>query len=227
MARLLGVIGDNATSTPVHGAHPLSAGRPQPTALATMLAQQVTGSGLFYESHLAALVRGEMSRTRVMREAEMRLEQAATSGSERTANDRHAARDAGGTNTTIDPRLAPLVRQQLELLAGNVFQWQGEAWSGTPMRWSIEQPPERHGEAATPEPTTAHEAITSLSLTMPGLGLVEAKLRLGTEAVEIDVWTESDTGRRLLAADRETLRRRLRDAGLGEATVRLISESAT
>ena len=230
LARLLGDVGlkaDSPAAPAVTRAQPLAVGAPRAPALAPMLAQQVTGSGLFYESHLAAWVRGQFPLARLIDESKTRLGPDSGSGSGATAGGSQASSDAGASQSaataSIDPRLATLVRQQIELLAGGVFQWQGEAWAGVPMRWSIES--EREGESAEVEAVAP--ATTELSLDLPGIGAFEARLRVAGDHVTVTAWAQNGPGRDLVAADLGTLRRRLRDAGFGESSVRLVTEAGT
>lgn len=221
LARLLVDLGPGREASAVTAAQPLSAGVPRPATLAGLLAQQVTQSGLFYESHLAAWVRGQLPRARLTDEPQVRLAHA------RSPADRGAGQSSqgGGLSTAatgpIDPKLAPLVRQQIELLASGVFQWQGEAWPDAPMRWTVER---YEGEATGADPSTS--VTTSLSLHLPGIGAFEAKLRLTGDRVSVAAWAEPGAGRALIAADLETLRRRLQDAGLAASSVRLVTEPA-
>lgn len=195
---------------------------PRPAELSALLAQQVTASGLFYESHLAAWVRGQFPKSRLADEPQARLAfTPAPSGAAGTPGGDTAA--AGNAAPAIvDPRLAALVRQQLELLSSGVFQWQGEAWSGAPMRWTIESESDgrpRENDGAAP-------ASTALALDLPGIGAFEARLRVAGDRVSVAAWAERGAGRELIAADLETLRRRLREAGFDRSSVRLMAEPA-
>lgn len=220
LARLLGEVSTARQSAAVAGVRPLIGDIPRAADLATILGQQVAGSGLFYESHLAAWVRGQFPRARLADEPQARLASAPATG----GSGHGPAGDTSGASPTasapIDPHLATLVRQQVELLASGVFQWHGEAWADAPMRWSIEQGPE--DEASTDDAP----ATTALSLDLPGIGAFEARLQLAGGRVSVAAWAERGDGRDLVAADLKTLRARLEAAGFGAASVRLIAEPA-
>ncbi|HRV79727.1 MAG TPA: flagellar hook-length control protein FliK, partial [Thauera sp.] len=82
----------------------------------------------------------------------------------------------------IPERLMPVVHQQLDALATQQYVWQGQAWPGQPIEWVIEDPQgegSREGEDA--EPTWN----TTLRLTMPRLGGVEAQLHLTPAGVAL------------------------------------------
>ncbi|AWN15998.1 flagellar hook-length control protein FliK [Salinisphaera sp. LB1] len=226
LARLLGEVTIGHEPLPVTRAQPLAAGAPRPSDLAALLAQQVTSSGLFYESHLAAWVRGRFPRARLEAESQARpgagsSQQSTTAQADPQGAPAPESPQANANAASIDPRLATLVRQQIELLAGGVFQWQGEAWAGAPMRWSIE--PESDGPAAG-EPEGSLPVTTALSLDLPGLGAVEARLQVAGDHISVAAWAEDGAGRRLMAADMARLRRRLRQAGFGAPSVRLVTE---
>ena len=76
----------------------------------------------------------------------------------------------------------PVVHQQLDALATQQYVWQGQAWPGQPIEWVIEDPQgegSREGDDA--EPTWN----TTLRLTMPRLGGVEAQLHLTPAGVAL------------------------------------------
>jgi len=81
----------------------------------------------------------------------------------------------------IPERLLPVVHQQLDALATQQYVWQGQAWPGQPMEWIIEDP-ERDG---TEGETAEANWNTTLRLTLPRLGGVEASLHLTPAGVAL------------------------------------------
>lgn len=110
------------------------------------------------------------------------------SASARAALDEAAAPRGG----TIPDRLMPVVHQQLDALATQQYVWQGQAWPGQRFEWWIEDP-QHEGEHAGDEPEKTWN--TTLRLTLPRLGGVEARLQLTPAGVAL----------RLVANDRATL----------------------
>lgn len=219
LARLLGQVETSRQSTAVRAEQPLAkADSPRPSALAAALDAAVTTSGLFYESHLAAWVRGQWPRARLVGEPQARWP---TDADTNQGAGGHGASPASGA-ASVDPRMALLVRQQIDLLAGGVFQWQGEAWPEAPMRWSIEPDDEHPAET---EGESVRAATTALSLTLAGIGVFEARLRVAGDSVSVAAWVEQGAGRDLIAADLDTLRRRLGAAGFDRPRVDLIAEA--
>ncbi|MBV7486313.1 flagellar hook-length control protein FliK [Bordetella sp. BOR01] len=179
------------------GSHAL----PMPPAamLAGALRQALQGSGLFYESHLGDLAFGQRTVDQVRSEPQASLPRppatptafenrsgqaapaASAAGEMPGAGSSHGASSAGthlSAPAGIHPDAAPLVRQQLDILANQALAWQGEAWPGTPMEWEVRRDA-REGAAEA----ETHWA-TRLKLELPRLGLVEARLSLaGDELV--------------------------------------------
>ena len=86
----------------------------------------------------------------------------------------------------------PVVHQQLDAFATPQYVWQGQAWPGQRFEWWIEDP-QHEGEQAGEEAENAWN--TTLRLTLPRLGGVEARLHLTPAGVAL----------RLVADDTATL----------------------
>lgn len=104
---------------------------------------------------------------------------------------------------TVPERLMPIVHQQLDALGTQTYVWQGQAWPGQNLEWEIEDP--SGGEQGGGE--NGEEWNTTLRLTMPQLGGIEARLHLTSAGVAL----------RLLADDPDTV------TALEEASARLDS----
>lgn len=82
---------------------------------------------------------------------------------------------------SIPDDLRPLVQQQLEAAATQRLTWHGEVWPKQMMEWEIERDaPEM--EAATDEPAAWR---TSLRLTLPRLGEIDARVHLSGQNVHL------------------------------------------
>lgn len=129
------------------------------------------------------------------------------------------ASQAGSTALAgIHPDAIPLVRQQLEALANQAFQWQGQAWDGANMNWEIQrrEPEEGQSEAVA---TWA----TRLNLELPRLGNVEARLSLADNRLVLRLVAPSSAP--LLQEHLNVLRERLLSQGL-QLTDTAISSAA-
>jgi len=136
--------------------------------LARALGQTVATSGMFYESHLADLAFGKRSPEQLADEPQARL-----SGLDGPPV------HGGALAALPTPEAALWVRQQLEVLAYQMFCWQGEAWPGAPMDWEIR----RHdGEDADGD---AQTWASRLKLTLPRLGDVQVNISLVGDALSM------------------------------------------
>jgi len=111
----------------------------------------------------------------------------------------------------IPERLMPVVHQQLDALATQQYVWQGQAWPGQPIEWVIEDPQgegSREGDDA--EPTWN----TTLRLTMPRLGGVEAQLHLTPAGVALRLRADDPATIRALDAGGAALASALEAANL-------------
>lgn len=199
---------------------PLLASPPTSGAqLAPLLRQALGQSGMFYESHQAQWVMGARDTASLMREPQAQAATAqtatgrpagtpapATSTPQTAAPNAQAAAAEGGEHAgaaaraatdeaapvranPIPERLLPLVHQQLDALATNQYVWQGQAWPGQQMEWVIEDPERdgREGEASDPGWNT------TLRLTLPRLGNIEAQMHLTAAGVALRLRTDDET----------------------------------
>lgn len=85
-----------------------------------------------------------------------------------------ALANPGAAVVTIPDDLRPLVQQQLEAASTQRLAWHGDIWPGQEMQWEIERDAGQ-GDAVADEPAGWR---TSLRLTLPRLGEVEARVHL-------------------------------------------------
>ena len=202
-------------------------------ALAPLLKQAISESGLFYESHQARWLSGETdAAATLMREPQGRSPAAGTqppaTGAAATAGTTASSAATGTTSPTrrrpgpsprakrprssapkrpLPPRHAPRRRfpidccrwctQQLDALATNHYAWRGMAWPGQRVEWDIDDP---SGDSAEKTRGRAGGWRSSLRLTLPKLGAVEARLHLTDAGVSLHF--VADEGRRRATAAR-------------------------
>jgi hypothetical protein len=115
----------------------------------------------------------------------------------------------------IHPQAVTLVHQQLDLLATAVFRWNGQAWPGVSMDWSIHQEiDEREGRGATEEAEAPRPWSTTVSLDLPRLGSVDLRLSLAGPSVQARLKAREASTIARLRADSGELSLRLQTAGL-------------
>lgn len=171
------------------------------TALPQRLHQTLRESGLFYESHLARWTRGTFELADLRREPQARL-----------AGGTHTLATAAGlSNMPIDA--ARLAGQQLLMLEGSPFLWQGFAWPGQWLEWQVR---EQAGDGAGPG-EEAQPWVTELRLTLPRLGGVGAKLSLAGDRLSIGLSASEAGTREAMNAALPGLEQAMRAAGLKPA----------
>lgn len=179
----------------------LAAGGPSARALGQALRNALQTSGLFYESHLTDMVFGRKNPATLQNEPQARMTRdtahasAQTRSRGETASAGRASADApapsGSSSASSTPGapingihqdLTVLVRQQLDVLANQTLNWQGEAWPGTPMEWEVERDP-YGADRESAVPTWA----TRVKLDLPRLGLVDARLNLAGDQIVLQL----------------------------------------
>lgn len=111
----------------------------------------------------------------------------------------------------IPERILPVVHQQLDALATQQYVWHGQAWPGQAIEWRIDDP---GGEGEGDGGGDGKEWHTSLRLTLPRLGGVEAHLYLGAAGLALRMQAEDATAAEALQAGRPALESALEAIGL-------------
>ncbi|MBI4742114.1 MAG: flagellar hook-length control protein FliK [Betaproteobacteria bacterium] len=139
------------------------------------------------------------------------VDAAQTAGAGAGINADKAAPGASQPAQLVAAPALPLVQQQLEALATQNFIWQGQAWPGQTMRWEIE---EDAGQRGSDGEETASRWQTSLRLTLPRLGEIDARIGLQGPQIALAL-AAGNTGTQALLRDAtEALRGQLDAAGL-------------
>jgi len=201
---------------------PLLASPPADGArLSGTLAQTLSASGLFYESHQAEWVAGRRDLAQLRQEPQARLTQGAAAGgpgnaaSPAAAVGLRAAANALRQEQSIDPRTVPIVQQQLAALDSAKVVLHLEVWPGQWMQWEVDD--EQPGAAR--EPDEAQTWNTQLRLQLPQLGELKAALTLSGDGVRIRLESGSADSADLLRAHRGDLHLALVAAGVPPAGI--------
>lgn len=198
--------------------------------LAPALRQSVTESGLFYESQQSRWMAGKVTTESLLRQPQGELSSVATapnpatpartassagwlamvasSEAEATAADTRAAQGSNASATASATaarspameRLLPVMHQQLDALATHHYIWQGQVWPDQTMELEIEDPRDQ-SSAGDDNPAWK----TTLRLTLPQLGGVEAKLELDRSGIRIRLSADGADAVRSLNTGREAL----------------------
>lgn len=112
------------------------------------------------------------------------------------------AEAAAARPAAVSERALPLVHQQLDALATNQYVWNGMAWPGQKIEWVIEDPrDEREGE----DGNTPDDWNTTLRLSLPRLGGMEARLHLTSAGVALRLRADEPAALAALEAGRADL----------------------
>lgn len=190
-----------AQTAALNGGQPLLAAAPQgpgdSALLASRLSSALEQSGLFYESHQARWLAGKLDTAALMQEPQGRNPTpAAAPATAPGGTDTITPRAANEGLAPIPERLLPLVHQQLDAVATQNFVWQGQVWPGQTMEWEIEDPAADGRSGDEPD----QNWTSTLRLSLPRLGGVEARLHLTPAGVAMRLIADSDTTRQALAA---------------------------
>jgi hypothetical protein len=164
-----------------------------PHRFARALAHAVSGSGVFFESHLAEWARGQRDSLPLIAEAFSRAA-ALTSA-------RQVESPASGDVA---------FRQQIASLITGELGFQFVAWAGQSATLLVGREPEPAPQAAAGE----RGYVARVDLDLPGLGAVGAILKLRPCGIEVDLRSPAPTAAALMSADRESLGQALSSAGL-------------
>lgn len=187
----------------------VNAAQQPPPKVAEDLQQGVAKSGLFYESHLKDFADGRTSLAEIKQEPQAKMSQT-------LASSEHAAASARPQAPTQE--LGNLVQRQLNGLENQQLQFQGMAWPGQPMQMVIEQEKtEADREGNGQQEMQAWS--TSLSLNLPALGGMAARIRLVGQTVQVSFAAEDEQAGQLITQNASRLEAGLASAGLALASL--------
>lgn len=112
--------------------------------------------------------------------------------------------------TSVPERLVPVVHQQLDAMATQTYVLQGQAWPGQMFELEIEDPDEgdQEGESGN------QDWKTTLRLTLPRLGSVEAQIQLDKSGIALRLSADDADTVETLLTERESLATALEAANL-------------
>jgi len=267
IASLFSSQGEASTSTALTRGQPLLAQTPASAAglaqkLAPQLAQAVTVSGLFYESHQVQWALGQRPLASLLSEPQGQHSHPDTLATLNTPSAARAVPAAGAENPALVTRretvasspppasllqtllggetaksgaataelpvsnqavldrslpddLRPLVQQQLDAAATQRLAWHGEIWPKQTMNWEIERDAAQGNDAAG-EAAVWH---TTLRLTLPRLGAIDARVQLSGQTIRLALQAPSNSSAADLQNAIPALQQALATAGLTLSSV--------
>jgi hypothetical protein len=250
IGRLLPPEGETPQPAALNRGQPLMMQAPTTGAeLAPALQKAVAQSGLFYEAHQAQWVAGQRPLASLRAEPQGQLPPPALPASEtqgkaataaatppRTEPTGRAAESAArpdnppqttsGTTTqqpALPDSIRGIVQQQLDAVATQRLAWHGEVWPGQTVDWAIQRDAVEERDAASAAPAEESRWSTSLRLTLPRLGAVDAVLQLNGHRLSIRIAADADAAGSL-RAQAGSLNEALAGAGLDIQTLEIRDE---
>ncbi len=194
------VVGNN---TPIIGST-----MPATPEIAASLKQAITQSGVFYESHLAAWVSGQMSLPAIKQEPQAQLVN--QTNALITSADLANSAVAKQADVTNNPVLNNLLNAQLHTLENNHIMWQGQAWQGQTMQWAISQDSPQQSNQESTQSTWRSD----VKFELPGLGTITATLRLNGEHLSVQIRTDNESATNTLQTNSQSFQNALAAAGI-------------
>lgn len=156
--------------------------------IAQGLRQAVVNSGLFYESHLNEMAQGARSVAAIMQEPQ---------------NQNPA-------------QISTLMSQQLAMLEQHRLSWHGEIWPGQKMDWDVVVQERKDAEANEQQDAEISDrpVLSEMTLQLPQLGKITAKLRIVNNHVSIDFSVEQSTTLDILQNKSHGLTKAVLNSGL-------------
>ena len=234
IGQLLPAEGESPQPAPLTRGQPLLAQPPANAAeLAPALAKAVSQSGLFYEAHQAEWVAGRRPIETLQAEPHSQSQVTATTnrsvspavpttpgfvpttspGVDRGSENPSPQAMTTNPAQTVPEQLRPIVQQQLEAIATQRLAWHGEVWPDQFMDLEIERErtEDRNPELANNE---AQRWNTTLRLTMPRLGAVDATLQLAGNGLRVKLNAGSIVAAADLRGGTQELAQGLKNVGL-------------
>ncbi|MFZ6767009.1 flagellar hook-length control protein FliK [Undibacterium sp. Di26W] len=148
---------------------------------AAKLQNQISASGLFYESHVAEWAQGKRDITDIRNEPQSQL------GTSRAADSLQT-----GNATPVNKEMGQIIHQQLNVLEQNVVRWQGELFPGQKIDWEIRKESEQARHNQIDSEDSSWQSVVSFDL--PNLGKVTATINLQSNSVGLSLRAaQSDT----------------------------------
>ncbi|PKO46947.1 MAG: flagellar hook-length control protein FliK [Betaproteobacteria bacterium HGW-Betaproteobacteria-22] len=161
--------------------------QPQNAALiAQGLRQAVVNSGLFYEAHLNEMAKGARTVAALLQEPQ---------------NQQSA-------------QIPALTAQQLTMLEHQRLYWHGQAWPGQTMDWDVYAEEREHEEAGQQSESESRPFVSELTLHLPRLGKVSAKLRVVDTHVTVELQAKEAQTFNKMQQSSAVLKQAIADSGL-------------
>lgn len=195
------------------------------------LQQTVQQSGMFYEAQLARFAFGQGSLHTLTQQPQnqsassQKPAQRSPTETQHTSPTTHTAATPATTTDSSDSPHSLLIRQQLEVLANQQFQWRGEAWQNVPLDWLIQRKQQHEGSPNHKRTVSSQQWDSHLRLQLPLLGNIEIAVTLVDKQVSLRI--VAPDGHDALQAHLPTLQGRLAALDFNLHTLTMQEDSAS
>lgn len=136
----------------------------QTETIAAKLQQQVSGSGLFYESHLAAWSNGQLAKEQLQKEPQAHLPL--------------LTQDSNGQVQALNKEVLQIVQQQLQTLDNQQIRWTGELLPGQRFDWQLQREQARPEHGGGAQQQAVPYWTSKVTINLPTLGSISAVFQL-------------------------------------------------
>lgn len=149
-------------------------------ATASKLQNQISKSGLFYESHVAEWAQGKRSISEIKAEPQSRDDPSKISDIR-----------SGTGLSSVSKEMGQIIHQQLNVLDQNIVRWHGELFPGQKIDWEIKKETKETRHLQEPDDTNWQSVVR---FELPNLGPVTATIHLQSNNLGLSLRAEqSDT----------------------------------
>lgn len=170
-------------------------------ALNLQLKNQITSSGLFYESHVAAWLIGKFQQEKLRQEPQ--------------ANIPLELKDQilNKTDNIHHEKAVQLIHQQLDVGENNRINWHGMLFPDAPMEWSVSEDQTSSTESKFKE-ESQNSWNSTIRLSLPALGDIEIRLQLQSQHLSLNIKAKQTHCVDILKESQNILNQSLQNTGI-------------
>ena len=169
-------------------------------ALNLQLKNQISSSGLFYESHVAAWLLGKFQQQKLLQEPQ--------------ANIPLELRDQilNKVDNIHHEKVVQLIHQQLDVGENNRINWQGMLFPNAPMEWDVSEEQTSSSESRSGE-ESQHNWNSTIRLSLPAMGDIDIRLQLQSQNLSLNINAQQTHSVDILKEKKNILSQSLQNTG--------------
>lgn len=164
------------------------------------LKHQITSSGLFYESHVAAWTQGKFQQQKLFQEPQ--------------ANIPIELRESilNKTDNILHEKIVQLIHQQLDVGENHKINWQGMLFPNAPMEWVVKEEKSNTSKKNVDKEKNTNWNST-IRLSLPTLGEIEVRLQLQNEFLSLNIAAKKTDSVDILKESQNILNQTIQNTG--------------